>query len=141
MDPNHSSKLASNPFCLGFPGFFPRPFGRLSSANHFHQPTRSSSKLHRLARSMPRSRVKHFSVDGVEPEERQEQWFSLRIIEDLARMVQYMPKQRGNCLCQMESKHYHQVLCKLPDKVQLLFFFGSLLLGSSPGRSALQSAE
>ena len=34
-------------------------------------------------------------------------------------MVQYMPKQRGNCLCQMESKHYHQVLCKLPDKVQL----------------------
>ena len=31
MDPNHSSKLASNPFCLGFPGFFPRPFGRLSS--------------------------------------------------------------------------------------------------------------
>ena len=45
---------------------------------------------------MPRSRVKHFSADGVEPEEGQEQWFSLRI-EDLARMVQYMPKQRGNC--------------------------------------------
>ena len=105
MDPNHSSKLASNPF--------------LSSANHLHQPTCSSSKLHRLARSMPRSRVEHFSVDGVEAEERQEQWFSLRIIEDLARMVQYMPKQRSNCLCQMESKHYHQVLCKFPDKVQL----------------------
>ena len=68
---------------------------------------------------MPRRRVKHFSVDGVEPEEWQEQLFSLRIIEDLARMVQYMSKQRGNCLCQMESKHYHQVLCKLPDKVQL----------------------
>ena len=73
---------------------------------------------------MPRSRVKHFSVDGVEPEEGQEQWFSLRIIEDLARMVQYMPKQRGNCLCQMESKHYHQVLRKLPDKVQLQVWIG-----------------
>ena len=66
---------------------------------------------------MPRSQVKHFSVDGVEPEEGQEQWFSLRIIEDLARMVQYMPKQRGNCLCQMESKHYHQVLQR-----HILFF-------------------
>ena len=52
----------------------------------------------------------------------QPQWFSLRIIEDLARMVQYMPKQRGNCLCQMERKH--QVLCKLPDKVQLQVWIG-----------------
>ena len=114
-------EACKQPFLFGFPWLFPSPIWTtlLSSANHLHQPTRSSSKLHRLARSMPRSRVKHFSVDGVEPEERQEQWFSLRIIEDLARMMQYMPKQRGNCLGQMESKHYHQVLCKLPDKVQL----------------------
>ena len=87
-------EACKQPFLFGFPRLFPSPIWTtlLSSANHLHQPTRSSSKLHRLARSMPRSRVKHFSVDGVEPEERQEQWFSLRIIEDLARMVQYMPK-------------------------------------------------
>ena len=112
-------EACKQPFLFGFPRLFPSPIWTtlLSSANHLHQPTRSSSKLHRLARSMPRSRVKHFSVDGVEPEEGQEQWFSLRII-------QYMPKQRGNCLCQMESKHYHQVLCKLPDKVQLKVWIG-----------------
>ena len=76
-------EACKQPFLFGFPWLFPSPIWTtlLSSANHLHQPTRSSSKLHRLARSMPRSRVKHFSVDGVEPEERQEQWFSLRIIE------------------------------------------------------------
>ena len=89
-------EACKQPFLFGFPRLFPSPIWTtlLSSANHLPQPTRSSSKLHRLAWSMPRSRVEHFSVDGVEPEERQEQWFSLRIIEDLARMVQYMPKQR-----------------------------------------------
>ena len=68
-------EACKQPFLFGFPWLFPSPIWTtlLSSANHLHQPTRSSSKLHRLARSMPRSRVKHFSVDGVEPEERQEQ--------------------------------------------------------------------
>ena len=39
-------------------------------------------------------------------------------------MVQYMPKQRRNCHSQMESKHDHQVLCKLPDIVQLQVWIG-----------------
>ena len=59
-------------------------------------------------------------------------------------MVQYMPKQRRNCLCQMESKHDHQVLCKLPDIVQLqvwigvsyIFFYCIAELAIKPCRSS-----